>query len=203
MADRKSIDEQFSDSYRTDPRTLQPSVGGVKQVRSVQTEKNYDPNKRRGGSSTTSADQNLENQTRRVDVQNQTDGVRSVAVEQSQSINQGRTRARQTFQKAGRSLVKRKKLTAKGAAKRVIGTRVTMMIWSWAFWVWLWFQLPFAILSIAFMAMTEVLHQMFGDYSILAEDRSLWESAYTTAVGIVLSLVTVVSDAFQARSRKV
>jgi hypothetical protein len=163
MADRKSIDEQFSDSYRTDPRTLQPSVGGVKQVRNVQTGKDYDPNKRRGGSSTQSStpstDQNLENQTRQVDVQNQTDGVRSVAVEQSQSINQGRTRARQTFQKTGKSLVRRKKITATKVAGRLAARAVTVSIWSWAFWIWMWFQVPFAIVSILFMGLTEAIYQ--------------------------------------------
>jgi hypothetical protein len=176
MADRKSIDEQFSDSYRTDPRTLQPSVGGVKQVRNVQTEKGYDPEKRRGGATTQSSGttgssaQSIDTQARRIDVENQTDGVRSVAVEQSQSTAQGASRTRQSFQKAGRNLVRRKKITATKVAGRLAARAVTVSIWSWAFWVWMWFQVPFVILSILFMAVTEAIYKIYTSATVINDE---------------------------------
>jgi len=166
MADRKSIDKKFLDSYRTDPRTLQPSTGGV-QVRNVQTEEGYDPKKRRGGVSARAASTLGEGmQATGAKMQqsgtqkNQSQGIRSVATEQYQNAGKRIARTGKSLKLAGRRVRGRKKLSAAGVTHRWVGRGVTLGIWSWGFWTWMFFQLPFAILSILFMAMAEAIYQL-------------------------------------------
>jgi hypothetical protein len=163
MADLKPTNEVFENtSYNNDTRLSQPS-SGVRQVRNVQTERGYDPNRRRGGAADRAASTLSQNtQADRTKAQEatekaQAEGIRSVAAEQYQNAVERNARTNKSLRLAGSRL--RSKKAVPRTAGKFIGRGVTLSIWSWGFFIWLWFQLPFTILSIIFMGVSETLYQ--------------------------------------------
>jgi hypothetical protein len=197
MVNRKSIDQEFSDSYSK--KGLQPSTGKVSKIRSVQTEQGYDPNKRRGGVSTRAANtlgESMQETGVRMQQTGDQAGVRSVATEQYQSAGQHIGRTGKSLSLAAKRVSGRKKASAAGVAGKFVGRGVTLGIWSWGFFVWFWFQLPFTILSIVFMAFSEVLFSMYEYYTLLSKDPTIWETVAKTALGVFLTVMSVVIGAF-------
>jgi len=197
MAGPDPIDAQKRKSYTSDPRTLQPSTGGVK-VRDVKTESTYDPKRRRGGVSARAASATgrgmevVGEKLKRGADANQTSGVRSVATEQYQSAGQRIARTGKSMRLAGQRVRGRKKITASRVAGKVVGRSVTLGIWSWGFFIWFWFQLPITILSIVFMALFEALHQLFVSLTVSAADDGILTIALKYAGSVIANTLTSV-----------
>jgi len=201
MADRKSIDEQFSDSYRTDPRTLQPSTGGVRDVR-VERETGYDPKRRRGGVTARAASYLGEGLQAQGAIMQQTGksdeakGIRSVVVEKYQAAGTSLARTGRSLELAGKRVQGRKKVSAAGVASRSAQRSVTLGIWSWAFFVWGAFMVPFTILSIVFMALTEAIYQFLKPLNPTVEDRTIVEDGFSTVLNLTTWFINKVIEAF-------
>lgn len=195
MAGPQSIDEQFSESYRNDPRTQQPSTGKVSKIRNVKT-KGYDPDKRRGGISTRATGtlgEALEAQGSIMQAtgdSKQAAGIRSVAAEHYQNAGQRVARTGRSLRLAAERVKGRKKLTATGVAGKVAARSVTLGIWSWGFFIWFWFQLPFTILSIVFMAITQVLHELYMSIQATADDNGMIKNAIGVLIDFTLKVIS-------------
>lgn len=200
MAGPDSIDKKFRDSYRNDERTLQPQTGGVTPIRNVQTLNAYDPDKRRGGMAERAANtlgeamQSQGHIMQETGQQHQANGMRSVVTEKYQNVGMQAARVGKSMQLAARRVRGRKKLTAAGVAHRSVGRGVTLSIWSWGFWVWLWFQLPFAILSIIFMAMAQVLHELYLSIQATADDEGMVSAVINGGLDVVEFMVKVLNE---------
>ena len=200
MAGPDPIDAQKRKSYTSDPRTLQPSTGGVK-VRDVKTESTYDPKRRRGGVSARAASATgrgmevVGEKLKRGADANQTSGVRSVATEQYQSAGQRIARTGKSMRLAGQRVRGRKKITASRVAGKVVGRSVTLGIWSWGFFIWFWFQLPITILSIVFMALTEAIYRIFVDITTISEADSIVAAAAKYGLSALADSVTKIVNA--------
>ena len=196
MAERKSIDEQFSESYQNDPRILGPSVGGVSQTRNAKVEYKNDPTVRRGGLSATgvalspsataveyrggkaanvnAAPRQTQSNIRAVSTTDENGNV--VPLEPGQPSRQyrpiRRRREEVVEEESGGTLA-----TIKGTVRRAKATGTTIGIWSWGFFVWLWFQVPVAIFSLVCMALQQVLFSMFNaEVAFRAAEPTLWQS---------------------------
>tara|TARA_B100000508_G_scaffold81917_1_gene63656 strand:- start:2038 stop:3012 length:975 start_codon:yes stop_codon:yes gene_type:complete len=95
---------------------------------------------------------------------------------------------------------KRGRLKKRGVAKRSLAkvrvTAVNVWLWAWGGWFWLFFQVPFAIMSIIFMALTEVLYSYFVTYTQLkATDPTLWDRAMVVA-GKILTVFAAAAAEF-------
>lgn len=212
MANLKPTNEEFSDSsYNNDSRLSQPS-SGVRQVRNVQTDKGYDPDKRRGGAEERAAstwgasmqagedkaEREEEAQTARQE--NQASGIRSVATTQQQNAG---GQARQSIKSVVRKAQGKKGKGIKSKGSRLVGRTVTLSIWSWGFFIWLWFQLPITILSILFMAMTEAIYQAYASLTTSSASDGFVTvaakfigSALATTLDSILELVNALMDKF-------
>jgi len=189
MANLKPTNEEFSDSsYNNDSRLSQPS-SGVRQVRSVQADKGYNPDKRRGDPKDKSnRTWNASMQAGQKDVQPKAapaSGIRSVTTAEYQNANQAPGLRAPTRSSAGGMKVKR--LKSKIASK-LIGRTVTLSIWSWAFFIWLWVQVPFTILSIAFLAITGAVYEASNLLTLGPEDGAV-VSALKSFGDIALTVV--------------
>jgi len=166
MANLTPTNEEFVDSsYNNDPRLSQPS-SGVRQVRNVQTDKRYDPDKRRGGAEKQSAStwgasmQAGEDRVEKEKKQRtQAAGIRSVAATKYQIAKQKVARLHKSHTLAQKRVRGKKGKGLKSVAGNITSRSITLSIWSWGFFIWLWFQLPFTLLSIVFMAVTETIYQ--------------------------------------------
>lgn len=197
MPTLRPTNEEFRDSsYNNDPRLRQPS-SGARQVRNVQTDKNYDPDKRRGGTeersaSTWDASMQASEDNKKLEEEAQQraedERIRSVRTAQNQNARQGIHRASTSSVSTSKKLRGKKRKGAKSAGGNLIGRSVTLSIWSWGFFIWLWFQLPFTILSIVFMAMTQVLYEIFSTTSAAADEDGIVETvinSFTHAVEVL------------------
>ena len=165
MANLKPINEEFSNSsYNNDSRLSQPS-SGVRQVRNVQTDKSYDPDKRRGGAEERAAStwgasmQASENKAQQTDQKNQARGIRSVGTAEYQNAGQKAVQTGRSTMSAGKRILKKNGKGSDSGARKKLDRSVTLSIWSWGFFIWMWFQIPFTILSIIFMGLTEAIYQ--------------------------------------------
>ena len=167
MANLKPTNEEFSNSsYNNDPRLSQPS-SGARQIRNVQTDKTYDPDKRRGGREERAAStwgasmkvgEDKADERKKEQQRTQAEGIRSVAAVQYQNAGQG-AQTRKSIVSMGKKIRRKKGRGLKSGAGGVAGRSVTLSIWSWGFFIWMWFQVPITIMSIVFMAMTEAIYQ--------------------------------------------
>jgi len=193
MANLKPTNEEFSDSsYNNDSRLSQPS-SGVRQVRNVQTDKRYDPNKRRGGAEERAAStwgagmqagEDRADKKKKEQQKTRTEGIRSVAATQYQNAGQG-AQTSTSVTSVGKKRRGKKLKISKSAAGGVVGRSVTLSIWSWGFFIWMWFQVPIAIFSIVFMALTEAVYQ----FSIVLEPTDE-NGVIVTGIKGVASLLT-------------
>lgn len=83
---------------------------------------------------------------------------------------------------------KRVKLPSPSLFKRSRAVAVTMGIWGWGFWTYFWFQLPFAIFSVIFMAITMAIYELFQWIEPAEDDGFLtaalkWGGRVLKAVG--------------------
>jgi hypothetical protein len=76
----------------------------------------------------------------------------------------------------------------------IVGRSITLSIWTWGFFIWLWFQVPITIMSIVFMAMTEVLYQMFATTSAAADDKGIVSMAVDSLTYLVSSISKVANE---------
>jgi hypothetical protein len=186
MPNRKSIDQEFSDSYNK--KGLQPSTGQVSKIRDVQTEQGYDPNKRRGGVSTKAAGAlgtNMQEVGVHMQHTGEQEGIRSVATEQYQNAGQHIGRTGKSLSLAAKRVRGHKKASAAGVAGKFVGRGVTLGIWSWGFFVWFWFQLPFTILSIVFMALAEAVFQLYDSLTVSTAADGILATALKYATQII------------------
>jgi hypothetical protein len=174
MANLKPINEEFSgSSYNNDSRLSQPS-SGVRQVRNVETKQSYDPDKRRGGikdraaSSWGESMQSNRQTDSKPDQKTQAAGIRSVTTSGYQNAGSRVAGNRASNASGGRNAWQKK--VPKSVGGKMVGRTVTLSIWSWSFFVWLWFQLPFTILSLIFMALTEAIYQFTLSLEPTVED---------------------------------
>lgn len=208
MPTLRPTNEEFRDSsYNNDPRLRQPS-SGARQVRNVQTDKNYDPDKRRGGTeersaSTWDASMQASEDNKKLEEEAQQraedERIRSVRIAQNQNARQGIRRASTSSVSTSKKLRGKKRKGAKSAGGNLIGRSVTLSIWSWGFFIWLWFQLPITILSIIFMAITDVLHGLFVTTSATADEDGLVEmviEGFAVAVEFLFKVANEFSKIF-------
>ena len=217
MAERKSIDEQFSESYQNDPRILGPSVGGVSQTRNAKVEYKNDPTVRRGGLSATgvalspsataveyrggkaanvnAAPRQTTSTVRAVSTTDENGNV--VPLEPGQPRRQYRP-IRQRREESGGTVA-----TIKGTVRRAKATGTTIGIWSWGFFVWLWFQVPFAVISIAFMALTQAIYVVYTNITVASANDGLLVTAakyvgniLATGISNVLQIVNFLLNKF-------
>jgi hypothetical protein len=197
MANLTPTNEEFIDSsYNNDPRLSQPS-SGVRQVRNVQTDKRYDPNKRRGSAVDRAA--STFGESRQADKINgqedqkrtQAEGIRSVATAQYQSAGQRAVQtSRSTMSAGGKGL--------KSVGGKLFGRSVTLGIWSWGFFIWLWFQVPITIVSILFMALTEAIYQLSLSLTVSAEADGLAVTAAKHVVSFTAATINSVAGLVNA-----
>lgn len=99
----------------------------------------------------------------------------------------------------------RKVLKLKRAVrKKARVTAVNIWLWAWGGWFWFWFQLPFAIFSLVFMAITQVVYSYFNSTAQLSTtDPTLWQqmknaigTALTDAAALLLMGANWVSNQF-------
>jgi ribosomal protein L17 len=197
MADLKPTNEEFSDSsYNNDSRLSQPS-SGVRQVRNVQTDKRYDPDKRRGSAVDRAA--STFGESRQADKINgqedqkrtQAEGILSVATAQYQSAGQRAVQtSRSTMSAGGKGL--------KSVGGKLFGRSVTLGIWSWGFFIWLWFQVPITIVSILFMALTEAIYQLSLSLTVSAEADGLAVTAAKHVLSVTAATINSVAGLVNA-----
>lgn len=198
MANLKPINEEFSNSsYNNDSRLSQPS-SGVRQIRNIETKQRYDPDKRRGGVADRTASswgesmQASRTADTKTNQKRQAEGVRSVATSEYQNANAAATRSSSPTRAARKKGWGKKKLS-KSVTGKLLGRSVTLSIWSWGFFIWLFFQLPIAILSIIFMALTEAVYQFSLSLEPTAEGNFIVEGIKAGAKIILNTLVDAVN----------
>lgn len=113
------------------------------------------------------------------------------AQETQAAANAAAKRPRKTYK---RRKALRKKLGAGAVIAKVRVTSVNAWVWGWGIWAWLLFQVPFALASLFFFALTEYVHQLYVDLSTTTNDEGLIE---IVVEGALAGLVTVAERVLQ------
>ncbi len=201
------ISDQFNESYGQ--RGLQPSTGRVTPVRNVSVEYKNDPTVRRGVRTVSGGEmQSDKNATvkyktlpaQEVPVQTKSDSQEQVAIERKNVARS--SRKKRSFNQS-QEVVTNNPQGKKTAAARAKGLKntaraggATIGIWSWAFFAWLWFQVPMAIISIVFMALTQAIYEFVESLNPTVENRTFIQSGISFVMDVVTWFATKVLDFF-------
>lgn len=102
------------------------------------------------------------------------------------------------IKKGAKTLTYRRRLKKRGMVKRGFAkarvTGINAWVWSWGLWSWGLFQLPLAILSVVFMALTETIYQLYLDLETQTNDEGLIEQVVEGAVIGTMSILEKISN---------
>jgi hypothetical protein len=222
MASPETIDQKTNRSYLESG--LQPSVGGITQVRNVQTSRTYNPQERRGGNQIRNAtnktiglvdfvdshtsSRSKKSLVKRLNKESEDDLIKQAIEEVRKDVQIAKYTQRISKQLESlhdadfdemsfEDLLEQLPPGAQKALKKrgIIGKiflmlayrkafRLNMFIWSWGTFSWKFFQLPFALLSLAFL-MAAVLVDEITKLVKPENDDGWIVSALKTTVGAV------------------
>lgn len=209
MASPETIDQKTNRSYLESG--LQPSVGRITPIRNVQVEKKFDPKERRGGKQANKASgvsmqvagasmqvvgkgtsaageaiakagDSLSSTRYGKAVGTQLSTAGTSVSNMGKSVNQvGRTMDRTGRRVSKGSLAKS---FATSSVARAKATTVNTSIWAWGVPAWLFFQLPLALLSLAFLMAAALVDEITKLVDPKKDDGWI-VSSLKTAVGAV------------------
>ena len=209
------ISDQFNESYGQSG--LQPSVGGVSRAKNVNIEYKNDPSIRRGGkdargqalsASATSVEYSGAKgagNTANVNSAPRQNNVRLATVDGEYAKPVQLQPRRDTYVAPVKKKAKKKGLagsavvTVKNTARRARAVASTITIWSWGMFLWITFQLPLAVISIIFLAINQMIFELYTTLTVsTAEDGLLVTAAkyvgnlIATTLGSIYELLNAI-----------